>query len=701
MAHLHVVPTCALCRGLKLRHSVAIYHLSASIVKRSAGRSVTAAAAYRAAVKIEDKATGLTHDYTRKQGVDYSEIIVPALADRTVDEWLMNREQLWNRVEQVEKRKDAQLAREITVAIPVELDRASQIELVREYVRSNYVDRGMIADINLHHLDGKNPHAHILLTMRNLQTSPEGEVEFGLKNTDWNNKDLLIGQRQNWEEIANRYLAASGSDARIDCRSLEEQGSPFIPQIHVGVHAMAMKHKGIATDRGEEFDRIEAENHDIRARLEEIYQGESAPESELKDENEDGRIGELLYQNIKSYQPINNQERQRKTISIGRYSISKNLANGINVQIDGGCKLLNFTLENEQWVKTIFYAGHYSHTKYERDEINKLAEDFDKVVENFSAEIKQIRDRGRNREQEDKLGESLDRLLKRWGQRIYYPEDIGLTFYRIRDDQISIYIDGDRPINTLIYSLKIVENQWTTIMQTKDEQYSLDRLIDMVDKQHYSFDTGKVKKLELTELEYRQVRGFEYWKGLELDDYRLAKIRWEGREIISTDLADDLVKWIDENIPATSESLTKDKIKEIVDNSQQPICIIKGDDDYSVYTNYLLVDKQENNTLEIRHNRGRLEMICGVVTPSISEQIKIIINELKNPKIIIDNMTLDIDRQIDTPIAAIKSESLASDIATTLSFTEKLIRQHEELKKKKAESQEPRQILKEIDRGGR
>jgi ATP-dependent exoDNAse (exonuclease V) alpha subunit len=209
MAHLYVVPTCALCRGLKLRHSMAIYHLSASIVKRSAGRSVTAAAAYRAAVKIEDNTTGLTHDYTRKQGVNHSEIIVPVSIDRADDEWLIDREQLWNRVEQVEKRKDAQLAREITVAIPVELDRTSQIELVREYVRSNYVDRGMIADINLHHLDGKNPHAHVLLTMRNLQTSPEGEIEFGLKNTDWNNKELLIAQRQNWEEITNRYSSTS------------------------------------------------------------------------------------------------------------------------------------------------------------------------------------------------------------------------------------------------------------------------------------------------------------------------------------------------------------------------------------------------------------------------------------------------------------------------------------------------------------
>ena len=129
IAHLYVVPTCALCRGLKFRPSMAIYHLSASIVKRSAGRSVTAAAAYRAASKIEDITTGIVHDYSRKQGVDYSEIISPISA--SVDnEWLLDREKLWNKIELIEKRKDAQLAREITIAIPVELDRASKIELV-------------------------------------------------------------------------------------------------------------------------------------------------------------------------------------------------------------------------------------------------------------------------------------------------------------------------------------------------------------------------------------------------------------------------------------------------------------------------------------------------------------------------------------------------------------------------------------------
>jgi hypothetical protein len=493
---------------------MAIYHLSASIIKRSAGRNVTAAAAYRAGSKIEDLTTGIVHDYTRKQGVDHSEILCPVSSDTIGNEWLLDREQLWNKVEQIEKRKDAQLAREITIAIPGELDRESQIELVREYVLSNYVDRGMIADINLHHLDGKNPHAHILLTMRNLQTSPEGEVKFGLKNTDWNNKELLIAQRQNWEKIANRYLAASGSDARIDCRSLEEQGSPFIPQIHVGVHAMAMKHKGIATDRGEEFDRIEAENNDIRARLEEIYQGESAPKSEPKGINEDHIIGELLYQNIKYYQPIDKQDKYRQTISIDRYSISKNLTNGINVQIDNGSKLLNFKLENERWVKTLFYPDRYSRIKYKRDEIEKLVEDFNKVIENFPAEIAKIRDRDRNREQESEVGESISNLINRLGANNFYltSADICSTLYK-NNDRIRVYTDSQ---SEPIYDFKLLNNRWVNQRKIQTGEYSLDNLSQIVAVQHTRFDRGEVQKLELNDEQIQVLKDEAFSRRLDI-----------------------------------------------------------------------------------------------------------------------------------------------------------------------------------------
>ena len=104
---------------------MAIYHNSVSVIKRSAGKSAVAAAAYRSGDKLRDEQTGLVHDYTRKSGVDYSVILTPIEAD-----WIADREKSWNKVEVTEKRQDAQLAREITVAIPRELTRDNQIELV-------------------------------------------------------------------------------------------------------------------------------------------------------------------------------------------------------------------------------------------------------------------------------------------------------------------------------------------------------------------------------------------------------------------------------------------------------------------------------------------------------------------------------------------------------------------------------------------
>jgi len=372
---------------------MAIYHLSASIVKRSAGRNVTAAAAYRAAAKIEDITTGLVHDYTRKKGVDYSEIISP-ISTSPGNEWLTNRQELWNKIEQIEKRHDAQLAREVTIALPCELSRSEQIALVREYVQTNYVAAGMIADVNLHHLDGDNPHAHILLTMRDLQTSPEGTVKFGLKNTGWNSKDLLLTHRKSWESITNKYLEMSSSEARIDCRSLKDQESEFIPQIHVGVHAMAMKRRGIPTDRGEEFDRIQAANDDIRARLERAYRQESASEPELEVKQElteqqqqqiaaDRKLAELIIQAM----PPN----PRETQTFGIYAI-KPRDNNFQVRTNHNV-ILNLKLENDIWVKHIRYPkkGEQRKHHYSNSDIDTKVDDFVKTLQNHLKRIEELK----------------------------------------------------------------------------------------------------------------------------------------------------------------------------------------------------------------------------------------------------------------------------------------------------------------------
>ena len=140
-------------------------HIPVSIIKRSAGRSAVAAAAYRSGTKLTNEWDGMTHDYTRKGGIVHAEIMLPAhappeFADRSI---------LWNSVEQIEKARDSQLAREIEAALPRELSDEQQLALVRAYVKDNFVDKGMCADFAIHDKGTGNPHVHIMLTLRPLK----------------------------------------------------------------------------------------------------------------------------------------------------------------------------------------------------------------------------------------------------------------------------------------------------------------------------------------------------------------------------------------------------------------------------------------------------------------------------------------------------------------------------------------------------
>jgi Ti-type conjugative transfer relaxase TraA len=205
---------------------MAIYHLTAKIISRARGQSVVASAAYRSGKALTDKRYGLTHDYTRKLGVDHSEILAPERSPA----WVFDRERLWNAVEDFEKRKDAQLARELEIALPLELTHDEQLALARDYVTRNFVSKGMIADLNIHREDSNNPHMHVLLTMRKL--SAEG---FGPKERSWNAKAGLLEWRAQWAEVANEHLARAGLSVRIDHRTLEAQQIELTPGQKIGI----------------------------------------------------------------------------------------------------------------------------------------------------------------------------------------------------------------------------------------------------------------------------------------------------------------------------------------------------------------------------------------------------------------------------------------------------------------------------------
>ena len=143
---------------------MAIYHMQAKVVSRGSGRSAVAASAYMSCSRMYNDYDGFQHDYTRKHGLIYQKVMLPPMAP---PEW-KNREQLWNAVEAAEKTKDSRLAREFVVALPIELDKDSNISLLQNFIQKNFVDMGMCADFAIHDTDGHNPHAHILLTVRPL-----------------------------------------------------------------------------------------------------------------------------------------------------------------------------------------------------------------------------------------------------------------------------------------------------------------------------------------------------------------------------------------------------------------------------------------------------------------------------------------------------------------------------------------------------
>ena len=269
---------------------MAIYHMQAKVVSRGSGRSAVAASAYMSCSRMYNDYDGIQHDYTRKHGLIYQEVMLPPMAP---SEW-NDREQLWNAVEETEKTKDSRLAREFVVALPVELDKDSNISLLQDFIKKNFVDMGMCADFAIHDTDGHNPHAHILLTVRPLNENgtwqyktekeylciKDGEEKgyeridkhpkssrYGRQNPiseQWNSDEQLCIWRANWADAVNKMLARNQINATIDHRSFADQGITEQPTIHEGYIAQNMEKNGIIADRCEINRQIRADNKMLR-----------------------------------------------------------------------------------------------------------------------------------------------------------------------------------------------------------------------------------------------------------------------------------------------------------------------------------------------------------------------------------------------------------------------------------------------------
>ncbi|MDP9875240.1 Ti-type conjugative transfer relaxase TraA [Agrobacterium tumefaciens] len=247
---------------------MAIYHLSTKPVSRSSGRSAVASAAYRCAVLLVNHRDGLVHDFTRKEGVEHSEIVLPQGVSA---DWALDRSKLWNAAEFAEKRKDARVAREFEIALPHELSPEGRLKAARAFAQDLANRYGAAVDFAVHspseHGDIRNYHAHVLMTTRQVGIAGLGEKTLlehknarllanGMATTDMQLRDI----RQAWEGIANRQLQREGLDVRIDHRSHAQRGLELSPTEHMGVHASQMRQQGMAVERGRLDDEAARQN---------------------------------------------------------------------------------------------------------------------------------------------------------------------------------------------------------------------------------------------------------------------------------------------------------------------------------------------------------------------------------------------------------------------------------------------------------
>ena len=234
---------------------MAIYHFSAKVISRRNGSSAVASAAYRSASELHDQRLGRNHDFSNKAGVIHSEVLLPEGAP----ERLSDRTTLWNEVEAGEKRKDAQLAREVEFSIPREMNEKQGVALARDFVEEQFVKRGMVADLNVHWDKAKDgspkPHAHVMLSMRDV-----GLDGFGQKNRDWNGTALLKDWREAWSAHVNERMAELGLEGRIDHRSYADQGIALEPQHKIGPAASRRPEQGLEAERIEDHARIARKN---------------------------------------------------------------------------------------------------------------------------------------------------------------------------------------------------------------------------------------------------------------------------------------------------------------------------------------------------------------------------------------------------------------------------------------------------------
>ena len=387
------------------------FHFSVNIISRGKGKSAVASAAYISGEKIKNEWDGVTHDYTRKQGVISKEIFLPDHAPKEYKD----RKTLWNSVELFEKNSNAQLARNFIISLPKELSIEENKKMIEEYIQTNFVKEGMIVDLAIHDESregNQNIHAHIMTIVRPINEDgtwgQKSKKEYILdekgekilnKNgkpktrkvelTTWNDKVNVEKRRENFSDLCNKYLERAGAEKRVDHRSFKRQGIKQIPTIHLGASASAMERKGIRTEKGDINREIKKQNEllknigneikkitswlvGFKDKLKESYK-EYKDQSKKQIENESGLFN--LYEYLSFYQEM--QENNRAELSF--YGKRNKAIYNLKRYASG----INYLRENK--IKTISdLQGHINTLRSKNSEIYKTIKENSQKIEDLN-----------------------------------------------------------------------------------------------------------------------------------------------------------------------------------------------------------------------------------------------------------------------------------------------------------------------------
>ena len=387
------------------------FHFSVNIISRGKGKSAVASAAYISGEKIKNEWDGVTHDYTKKQGVISKEIFLP---DHAPEEY-KDRKTFWNSVELFEKNSNAQLARNFIISLPKELSIEENKKMIEEYIQTNFVKEGMIVDLAIHDESregNQNIHAHIMTIVRPINEDgtwgQKSKKEYILdekgekvlnKNgkpktrkvelTTWNDKGNVEKWRENFSDLCNEYLAKNKIEKRVDHRSFKRQGIKQIPTIHLGASASAMERKGIRTEKGDINREIKKQNEllknigyeikkitswlaGFKDKLKESYK-EYKDQSKKQIENESGLFN--LYEYLSFYQEM--QENSRAGLSF--YGERNKAIYDLKRYASG----INYLRENK--IKTISdLQGHINTLRSKNSEIYKTIKENSQKIEDLN-----------------------------------------------------------------------------------------------------------------------------------------------------------------------------------------------------------------------------------------------------------------------------------------------------------------------------